>query len=207
MQDRKQNKRFSLPLVAIAAGVILAAGGGAAWWAKHSLERTSKTAIPSLPSVTEQTKPIQPEPITQQRTIEVCWLNPQDNTIELVTSTLSFQKSVQPKRILETAFERLLAGPQNPDYTTGIPEGTKLLGLSLDKEGVRVNLSQEFVSGGGSASMTSRLAQVVYTATSSNRSDKVWISIEGKPLETLGGEGLLIGQPMTRETFDANFEL
>lgn len=186
MQDRKQNKRFSLPLVAIAAGVILAAGGGAAWWAKHSLERTSQTAIPTFPPVAEQTKPIQPEPITQEETIEVWWLDPQDNSIELVTSTLNFQKSTQPKRILTVAFDRLLAGPENSNYTTSIPENTKLLGLSLDRKGVHVDLSREFVFGGGSASMTSRLAQVVYTATSFNRSDKVWISVEGEPLETLG---------------------
>ncbi|WP_036486170.1 GerMN domain-containing protein [Myxosarcina sp. GI1] len=206
MQDRKPNNRFSLPLLAIAAGVILAAGGGAAWWAKHSLDRTNRTIAPKVPA-TEQTQPTTSEPIAQEK-VEICWLDPQDNSIELVASTQAFQKSIRPQEALTAAFETLLAGPQsNSSYTTSIPEGTKLLGLNVDKQGVRVNLSREFVSGGGSASMEGRLAQVIYTATSTSSSDRVFISVEGKPLKTLGGEGLLVAQPMTRESFEANFQL
>jgi len=52
--------------------------------------------------------------------------------------------------------------------------------------------------------MSSRVAQVLYTATSLQPNAKVWIDIEGKPLEVLGGEGLLLEQPLTgklRENF------
>jgi len=50
--------------------------------------------------------------------------------------------------------------------------------------------------------MSSRVAQVLYTATSLQPNAKVWIDIEGKPLEVLGGEGLLLEQPLTRESFE-----
>ncbi|MBC6435773.1 spore germination protein, partial [Nostoc sp. HG1] len=36
---------------------------------------------------------------------------------------------------------------------------------------------------------------------------KVWIDVEGKPLEILGGEGLEIERPMTRQSFEENFSL
>ncbi|MGL6340142.1 MAG: GerMN domain-containing protein, partial [Waterburya sp.] len=125
-------------------------------------------------------------------------------------------KSVKSERVLETALETLFASPpEGSNYTTAIPEGTKLLGLTVDKEGIHLNLSKEFVSGGGSASMSSRLAQVIYTATSTHSGDQpnatdtqpVWLSVEGEPLTTLGQEGLIINQPMTRQDLKANFSL
>jgi spore germination protein GerM len=206
MQDHKKS-RFSIPLIAVITGVILAAGGGAAWWAKSSLDRAAKTSISTPAPITQAEIPTTPEAITQEQNVEICWLNPTNNRIELASSTMTFQKSVKPERVLEKAFETLLAGPKDAQYTTTIPKGTKLLNLEVDQKGVHVNLSQEFLSGGGSASMSSRLAQVIYTATSSNGKDQVWINVDGKPLESLGGEGIIVNQPMTRENFKANFTL
>jgi spore germination protein GerM len=75
------------------------------------------------------------------------------------------------------------------------------------EDGVHINLSKEFTMGGGTASMTARVAQVLYTATSLNPNAQVWLSIEGEPLKTLGGEGLLIEQPLTRKSFEQEFSL
>jgi spore germination protein GerM len=55
--------------------------------------------------------------------------------------------------------------------------------------------------------MTGRVAQILYTATSLQPTAKVWIDVEGKPLETLGGEGLELKQPLTRQGFEQNFTL
>lgn len=215
MQDRNKN-RFSLPMVAAITGAVLAAGVGVAWWAKSTFEEDAIVSRPNPAPIVESEVPAVPEPITQKKLVEICWLNPTGDKIELVSNTMTFQKSVKSKRVLETALETLFAQPpEDSPYTTAIPEGTKLLDVTTKKDGIHLNLSQEFISGGGSASMTSRLAQVIYTATSSNagnRSDnrasqRVWISVEGKSLTNLGQEGLIINQPMTRKDFDANFTL
>ena len=212
MQNNKQNRRFSLPLVAGITVAILALGGGTAWWAKYSLEqaersqnsRSSPVNPPVNPPVVKQPPP---PPVTEQKQVEICWLNPTENKIELVTKTLTVQKSVQADQLLKMALENLLAGTESEAYTTTIPTGTKLVDLNVDQEGIHVNLSEQFTSGGGSASMTGRLAQVLYTATSLDPEGKVWLEVEGQPLTTLGEEGLIINQPMTRTDFQDNFSL
>ncbi len=206
MQNGKQHNRFPLTWFAGIAGVILALGG-ATWWITSSWEQPSTTNNPS--TVQESPTNSQKEPISQiQEQVAIYWLNPTGTNIELVHKTLSFPSSVTPDGILKSAFSQLLAGPsKSADYTTTIPEGTELLDLVTTEEGVKVDFSQEFVAGGGSASMTSRLAQVVYTATSLDSDSKVWISVEGEPLEILGGEGITVSQPMTRQEFQEHFTL
>lgn len=207
MQNGQQHKRFSRAWVAGIAGIILVIGG-AAWWARSSWDSANQPSISNNPNTVQQT-PTQKEPIAQrQEEVAICWLNPTENSIELVKKTLSFPTSATSNQILESAFSQLLAGPsKSADYTTTIPQGTKLLALDATEEGVIVDLSQEFMTGGGSASMTSRLAQVVYTATSLDSKSKVWINVEGKPLEILGGEGITVSQPMTRQEFQEHFTL
>ena len=208
MHNGKQHNRFPLTWFAGIAAIILALGG-ATWWIKSSWDSVNQ---PSIPDATIQENPTHPqkEPISQvQEQVAIYyWLNPQENRIDLVPKTLSFPTSVTADEILKNIFSQLLAGPSKSDeYTSTIPEGTKLLALATTEEGVKVDLSQEFVSGGGSASMTSRLAQVVYTATSLDSNSKVWITVEGKPLEILGGEGITVSQPMTRDEFQEHFTL
>lgn len=203
MHNKKQSRRFSLPFIVGITIAILSMGGGAAWWAIYSLERDNQSTT-NNPPIAEQ--PL-PSAVTEQKQIKVWWLNPKENKIELVSKTMTFQKSVQPNQVIKTALENLLSGPEDTKYTTTIPEGTKLLNVNLDKEGIYINLSQQFTTGGGSASMTGRLAQVIYTATSADPESQVWISVEGKPLNHLGEEGLIINQPMTRGDFEANFTL
>jgi spore germination protein GerM len=205
MQDRNKN-RFSLPVVAVITGIIIAAGGGAAWWAKSALDDRTAVSKPNPAPIVEPEVPEIPEPITEEKVVKISWLDPTDESIELVSNTMTFAKSVKSERVLSAALETLFDSPP-PNYTTAIPEGTKLLDLTTDKKGIHLNLSKEFTSGGGSASMSSRLAQVIYTATSSDLNKPVWISVEGKPLTSLGQEGVIITQPMTRKEFDNNFTL
>ena len=66
------------------------------------------------------------------------------------------------------ALEELLKGPTPEEAAAGfgteIPDGTALLGLEIDDDGVAtVDLSSEFASGGGSLTMFVRLAQAVHT--------------------------------------------
>jgi spore germination protein GerM len=205
MQDHNKN-RLSITVMAAITGLILAAGGGVAWWTKSNLEQKTQNVQP-VPSPIEKTETDTPAPaaITQDLMVEIYWLNPTGESIELVSQPMTFQKSVKPERVLKAKLETLLAQPPaDAKYTTAIPPETRLLSLSTDRKGTHINLSQEFISGGGSASMSSRLAQIIYTASTSP-DDPIWLSVEGEPLVNLGEEGILVSQPMTQKKFNQNF--
>ncbi|XGB39694.1 MAG: GerMN domain-containing protein [Cyanobacteria bacterium LVE1205-1] len=146
--------------------------------------------------------------------LAIYWLKDQDGQLKLKTTPLLLKNSTKSTSIKE-ALQILLAGPSSTDLQNGsastIPLNTKLLDLQIRSnpgdEEIYVNLSSEFTDGGGSTAMIGRLAQVLYTATSLDSKAEVWISVDGKPLTQLGGEGVLISQPMTRQAFTDDFQL
>ncbi|MBD0346500.1 MAG: GerMN domain-containing protein [Coleofasciculus sp. Co-bin14] len=201
MQDQQQTRRVPLGLVASVAAALLAAGGGATWLVWNSMMSSSTNPAPTA---AQSPKPVQPS--TEEKA-QVYWLNNVNNRIEVVPTTITVKNSDKPSEILEVSLKSLLTGPSERGFTSTIPQGTKLRDVALEADGVHVDLSKEFTTGGGSASMTGRVAQVLYTASSLDPAAKVWISVDGKPLEVLGGEGLELDQPLTRESFEKNFSL
>ncbi|HWC15018.1 MAG TPA: Gmad2 immunoglobulin-like domain-containing protein [Actinomycetota bacterium] len=99
----------------------------------------------------------------------------------------------------------LLDGPTAPDRevgaTTAIPRGTDLLRVQRENGVLLVDLSSRFESGGGSLSMQLRVAQVVYTATQFEGVERVRILIEGEEVEAIGGEGVIVSEPLSRRDF------
>lgn len=204
MQEQQQSRRIPLAIVAGLSAVVLAAGGGTAWWAWNS-GQSSKT--PPATTTSQLSPSPQRAQASSQKSVQIYWLKNSGNRIQVVPSSLTLQDTNSKSAVLEDAFKSLLAGPTEAQFTTTIPQGTKLRGVEVKDDGVHIDLSQEFTSGGGSASMTGRVAQVLYTATSLNPDAKVWIDVEGKKLEVLGGEGLELEQPLTRKNFQEDFEL
>lgn len=105
------------------------------------------------------------------------------------------------------AMAALLAGPNDtelgarPAMYTAVPEGTRFLGLTIDGGVATVNLSREFESGGGSASVIGRLAQVVYTLTQFPTVQGVKFELDGDPIKVFGGEGVVLDEPVDREDY------
>jgi spore germination protein GerM len=131
-----------------------------------------------------------------------------DTGNQLVSQEITVQKADSDDRELIAVLKILLAGPSNPPDMTTIPPGTKLLDLKVDKTGIKINLSREFGNDDGPDMLIGRLAQIIYTTTAEDPNAKVWIQVEGKPLELLGeGHGLEVAQPMTRKFFEENYQL
>lgn len=104
--------------------------------------------------------------------------------------------------LVRSALAVLLEGPTEAEQAEGlvsqIPEGTQLRGVRIIGGVVRADFSREVESGGGSASMLGRMWQIVYTATQFPQAPRVQILIEGQQREAMGGEGVIIAEPLAR---------
>lgn len=113
-------------------------------------------------------------------------------------------KAKNNEEAIATAFKTVITQQQGELYSA-IPPETQILGLTIEGDTIRLNLSQDFTKGGGSASMRGRLIQTLYTATSLNPNGDLFISVEGKPLDYLGGEGVEVSQPLRRANLALEF--
>lgn len=172
--------------------------------------------VAQITTIWALTKAIFPTVISSSTVEEVqpAKFSPQIYQLEIVNNQIRLIPKVvntaatSPKLALTEALEKLLAQSSALNPTSTIPAQTRLLKLDVSKDGVYVDLSKEFARGGGSSSMIYRVAQVIYTATSIDPQTPVFLSIEGRPLNDdypLGGEGLTLEYPITRQQFDREF--
>lgn len=111
----------------------------------------------------------------------------------------------QTRGVAAAAMRELLAGPnaqERATLTTAIPERTRLLGIDVDGGIATVDLTRHFELGGGSLSMQARVAQVVHTLTQFPAVIRVAFRIEGRPVEAIGGEGVIVDPAVDRKDFE-----
>ncbi|WP_019499193.1 GerMN domain-containing protein [Pseudanabaena sp. PCC 6802] len=157
--------------------------------------------IANEPSATIQPTPTI-SPIPEQR-VTIYWIESKEKRFVAVPMPV---KTANTETALKTALATMMAEPtKQPGFYSAIPTGTKVLDFTIKDKNIQLNLSKEFTSGGGSASVIGRVVQVLYTSTSLDPDAKLFLSVEGKPLTYLGGEGLEIQQPITRKDFALEF--
>ena len=111
------------------------------------------------------------------------------------------------KNKLTFAITELLKGPNASElsqkYYSEIPAETKLLSVMENEDKVIINLTSNFQYGGGSDSLYSRVQQLLKTVLANSPKKEVYLYLNGKQADVLGGEGLMIKQPLDeRSIFD-----
>jgi spore germination protein GerM len=160
-----------------------------------------------LPTIVGQ-KPTTVAPATAGK-VKVFWLDDKDGKKIRVAPQERIARSTPQDSeglVKESLVTLLASAGKEGKQTSTIPAGTKLLSSNIKQDGLHIDLSKEFTQGGGSTSMQGRVAQIIYTATNQNPNISVWISVEGKQLDALGGEGVEIKQPLTRQSFQQEFK-
>ena len=99
----------------------------------------------------------------------------------------------------ELAVDHLLTGPtaaekaQTPPFASTIPTGVVRNGpIAVAAGTATVDLSENFDDGGGTASMTGRLAELTFTLTAFDTIDKVKLELDGVPVTVFSSEGLVL---------------
>ncbi|NJR40500.1 MAG: spore germination protein [Leptolyngbyaceae cyanobacterium CSU_1_4] len=206
MTHLRSRRRFPIYWAASCSAIAFAVGSGLAWWTTVPSPKPSISANSLQPLKPNPLNPSAPTKAPTEKPVQIYWLKTVGSEIELTSAPIALNEA-QPNVILKAAFEKMLQGSPDPTLTSTIPANTKLQALDIQPDGIHIDLSSEFMTGGGSTAMMGRVAQVIYTATTLDPKAPVWISINNEPLEVLGGEGLVIDQPMTRQAFDQNFSL
>lgn len=192
-EEQKTTSFFSTKLIASVATTILAVGTISAWYAYNNL--VTQEILDRRENIPEEV--VGDGIISQEVAIYFV-----DEQLQITPKMIAVEKTDDAQSTLISAFTKLLTTSQN---ATAIPPETQLIALTVEDDGIHLDFSEEFTSGGGSASMVSRLGQVIYTASSLNPNVNVWLNVNGKPLETLGGEGIMVEQPMNRSSFSESF--
>lgn len=107
---------------------------------------------------------------------------------------------------LDATLEALLAGPTNAeaehDIITNIPENTILKSSRIEGDTAFLDFSSEFeVNSFGRDSAMLQLKQIVFTVTEYSDIKKVQFLINGENRTYLGGDGVVIGKPLSRDDF------
>ncbi len=107
---------------------------------------------------------------------------------------------------LTETIKELLKGPNEKEkkheLITNIPQKTKLLSLYIKSNIAYLNLSEEFeYNSYGRDSTVTQIKQIVYTITEFSNIKAVQFLINGKVKTYLGGEGIIINKPLSRNDF------
>ena len=104
--------------------------------------------------------------------------------------------------IVSASLKELFLGPAKTEELRGImteiPIGTRLIKVEESEDEVLIDLSSQYLTGGGSAAMQLRYLQIYKTLKKICPYKNIYLNVEGKSLKTIGGEGLEVTQPLTK---------
>ena len=110
------------------------------------------------------------------------------------------ERKLRSQPSVESVVSVLLKGPTILETKNGlyseIPAGVDLINVTNTNKTVIVNLSSNFGNGGGSQSVKNRVHQLAKTVKAIEPNKSIYLHINGKEVEYLGGDGVYIEQPL-----------
>ncbi len=103
------------------------------------------------------------------------------------------------------AIKELISAPTKWEKSKGlsseIPTDTRVLSVREGSNNILIDLSSNFESGGGAESTYIRVHQLIKTVQA-NTKQPVYLYLNGKQADVIGGEGIMIKQPLDERSLD-----
>ena len=161
----------------------------------HSDDDLSGPLLPK-PEETQQETPKEVEKPVEKVYVNVYFIGQNGNE--------EVYKAVDGSKI-KFAMQSLISGPKQNEKAKGvyteIPAGTKIISINESADKVIINLNSTFEQGGGTESIYKRLYQIIKTAKR-NTTKPVYLYIDGNKAEVIGGEGIMITQPLNENSLE-----
>lgn len=174
---------------------------------KMAFFSTSEPIVPEQPTQEEQ-PPVQNEELNEnipKAYVNVYFIGQNQNKEEVYKVVKRPYSAKTDGTKLNLSIKSLLQGPSANEKAKGIyseiPQGTKLISIEETPDKIIINLSTEFEQGGGTDGLYKRLYQLIKTANKNTTLD-VYLYINGKQSEVVGGEGIMINQPLNSKSLE-----
>ena len=162
------------------------------------------TPVPETQIPKEETQKTKPEPV-EKVYVNVFFIGQNANKEEVYRAVnREYDKDIDGPKI-KFAIQSLISGPTAYEKSKGvyseIPAGTRVISINETADKIVINLNSAFENGGGTDSLYKRLYQLIKTAKR-NTNKPVYLYIEGNKAEVIGGEGIMITQPLNENSLD-----
>ena len=202
----KQNERVFIGVTAVIMVAVCAFLG-----MKYLYHNDTTANGPLIPvSEPEKTVPADDEkvqkPEQKEKVYVTVYFIGQDSSNSEVYKAVKreYDETIDGSKI-KYAVKALVAGPTSFEKSKGvyseIPSGTSVISVNEDAGKVIVNLNAAFEGGGGTDSTYKRIYQLIKTVKR-NTTKPVYLYIEGQKADVIGGEGIMITQPLDENSLD-----
>ena len=162
------------------------------------------TPVPETQIPKKETQKPKPEPV-EKVYVNVFFIGQNANKEEVYRAVnREYDKDIDGPKI-KFAIQSLISGPTAYEKSKGvyseIPAGTRVISINETADKIVINLNSAFENGGGTDSLYKRLYQLIKTAKR-NTNKPVYLYIEGNKAEVIGGEGIMITQPLNENSLD-----
>ncbi|RKX89436.1 MAG: hypothetical protein DRP59_11070 [Spirochaetes bacterium] len=160
-----------------------------------------ETTVKTEPVINENTAPA---PEKKSRKSVLYFINVDDSgSISLVPITrIVYYRDSPLTKTMQSLLSGLSASELNRGIISLIPEGTKLLGISIKDSIAYINFNEMLkFNSFGEEGLKASLKQIVYTSTEFSTVKGVQLLINGTIEKYLSTEGVFVGKPLTRASF------